>query len=100
MPANGLRRTIDRLRQTLVPNDLTDGQLLQRFINERNEAAFAGLVRRHGSMVLGLCRRLLCNLHDSEDVFQATFLVLAQKARSVAKREALASWLYKVCYRI
>jgi len=100
MPTNALRRTLDRLRQTLAPSDVTDEQLLQRFIADRNETAFAGLVRRHGSMVFGVCRRVLGNLHDSEDVFQATFLVLAQKARSVVKREALASWLYKVAYRI
>jgi len=100
MPTNGLRRTLDRLRQTLAPSDVPDEQLLQRFIADRNEIAFAGLVRRHGPMILGVCRRVLGNLHDSEDVFQATFLVLAQKARSVVKREALASWLYKVAYRI
>src|SRR5437899_3230603 len=100
MPTNGLRRTLDRLRHTLAPSDLPDEELLQRFIADRNEIAFAGLVRRHGSLVLGVCRRVLGNLHDSEDVFQATFLVLAQKARSVVKREALASWLYKVAYRI
>ena len=100
MPTKALRRTIDRLRQTLAPKDVADEQLLQRFIADRDEIAFAGLVRRHGSMVFGVCRRVLGNLHDSEDVFQATFLVLAEKARSVVNREALASWLYKVAYRI
>src|SRR5262249_45081010 len=72
----------------------------KKFISSRDEIAFTALVRRHGRMVLGISRRVLGNLHDSEDVFQATFLVLAQKARMVGKREALASWLYKVAYRI
>jgi len=99
MATNGLRRTLDRLRKALTP-DRPDEQLLSAFIASRDEAAFATLVRRHGLMVLGVSRRILGNLHDSEDVFQATFLVLAQKARSVIKQGAIASWLYKVAYRI
>src|ERR1700676_5128514 len=99
MPTNGLRRTLDRLRQALTPQVLTDEHLLQQFIAVRDENAFATLVRRHGSMVLGVSRRVLGNWHDSEDVFQATFLVLAQKARCVVARQALASWLYMVAYR-
>src|SRR5262245_30217333 len=73
--SNGLRRTLDRLRIVLAP-DLPDEQLLAHFIASRDEAAFATLVRRHGHMVLGVSRRILGSLHDSEDVFQATFLVL------------------------
>jgi RNA polymerase sigma factor (sigma-70 family) len=99
MPTNGLRRTLDRLRKALTP-DRPDEQLLREFIAARDETAFATLVRRHGQMVLAVSRRVLGNLHDSEDVFQATFLVLAQKAHWVSKREAVASWLYKVAYRI
>src|SRR5258708_19759377 len=73
------------LREALVAyclSRLTDGQLLERFTAERDEAAFAVLVRRHGPMVLGLCRRALCHQQDAEDVFQPTFLVLAKKAPS------------------
>jgi RNA polymerase sigma factor (sigma-70 family) len=99
MPVNGLRRTLDRLRKALTP-ERPDEELLRAFIAARDEAAFAALVRRHGQMVLGVSRRVLGNLHDAEDVFQATFFVLAQKAGWVMKRAAVAAWLYKVAYRI
>jgi RNA polymerase sigma factor (sigma-70 family) len=96
---NGLRKTLDRLRQSLTPCGISDGQLLQSFLSERDEAAFAALVRRHGPMVLGVCHRILRDPHDADDAFQATFLILVQKAASVANRQALASWLYTVAYR-
>jgi RNA polymerase sigma factor (sigma-70 family) len=96
---DGLRKALDQLRQSLSPTGIADGQLLKSFITERDEAAFAALVRRHGPMVLGVCRRILRNPHDSDDAFQATFLVLVQKARWVTNQQALAAWLYTVAYR-
>jgi RNA polymerase sigma factor (sigma-70 family) len=78
---------------------LTDGQLLGRYVTTRDAAAFETLVGRHGPMVLGVCRRLLPTLHDAEDAFQATFLVLVRKATTIKPRDAVGSWLYGVAYR-
>lgn len=83
----------------LAREGMTDGQLLQGFIAQREEAAFEALVSRHGPMVLGVCRRLLGNSQDAEDAFQATFLVLVRKASSVVPRDAVGNWLYGVAYR-
>jgi RNA polymerase sigma-70 factor (ECF subfamily) len=78
---------------------LTDGELLGWFVERQQEAAFAVLVRRHGPMVLSVCRRVLRHSHDADDAFQATFLVLAQKAHRLRRPELLANWLYGVAYR-
>jgi RNA polymerase sigma factor (sigma-70 family) len=78
---------------------VTDGQLLDQFVARREEAAFEALVRRHGPMVLGVCRRILNDGHDAEDAFQATFLVLVRKAASIVPRAVVGNWLYGVAYR-
>ncbi|MFL5341456.1 MAG: RNA polymerase sigma factor, partial [Gemmataceae bacterium] len=78
---------------------MTDGQLLEDYISRRDEAAVTALVRRHGPMVWGVCRRVLRNCHDAEDAFQATFLVLVRKAASIAAPELLANWLYGVAHQ-
>src|SRR5262249_36185939 len=78
----------------------TDGQLLARFVTAQDAAAFAELVRRHGPMVLGVCRRLLGDAHEAEDAFQATFLVLLHKARSIGRPGLLGAWLHGVASRI
>ncbi|HEY7423888.1 MAG TPA: sigma-70 family RNA polymerase sigma factor, partial [Gemmataceae bacterium] len=78
---------------------LADAELLDRFVRQRDESAFELLVWRHERMVLGVCRRLLRDEHGAEDAFQAAFLALARKASSIGRREAVASWLYKVAYR-
>ena len=102
MPRNALGSFLHYLhRMSLAkPDEASDAGLLQRFVSHGDQAAFEVLVWRHGPMVLGLCQRLLRQEQDSEDVFQATFLTLVRKAGSISKKEALASWLYKVAFRI
>jgi RNA polymerase sigma factor (sigma-70 family) len=98
--ATSLSEVLKHLHHLLGPpgGNLTDGELLARFVAVRDEAAFAALVRRHGAMVLAVCRRLLRHDQDAEDCFQATFMVLARKAATV-KSESVGSWLYAVAYR-
>jgi RNA polymerase sigma factor (sigma-70 family) len=81
------------------PGTPTDGRLLERFVRNKDESAFQALLQRHGAMVLGVCRRVLGDVHDAEDAFQATFLVLVRKARSIGKADSVGSWLYGVAYR-
>jgi RNA polymerase sigma factor (sigma-70 family) len=102
MATSVLNPVIGQLRKAVLVRDgagLTDGQLLESFVRQRDEAAFEVLVRRHGPMVLGVCRRVLRNHHDAEDAFQATFLVLARKAGSLLPRGMVAHWLYGVAHR-
>ena len=91
------------LRHTVLrragARDPSDGQLLRSFFSRDDEAAFEALVRRHGSMVHGVCRRVLRNVHDADDAFWATFLVLIRKASTLAARGVIGDWLHGVAYR-
>lgn len=78
---------------------MTDSQLLERFLQHNHAGAFEDLVRSHGPMVLKVCQRILMDHHDAEEAFQATFLVLARKARSLLRRRSVAGWLYEVACR-
>ena len=87
--------------QTAQAGGVSDADLLRRFSDDNDQAAFAGLLRRHGGMVLGVCRRVLPNLQDAEDAFQATFLILARKARSHNRWQAsVANWLYATARKV
>jgi RNA polymerase sigma factor (sigma-70 family) len=88
------------LAQARNAERLTDGELLRRFSALGDEEAFTALVRRHGPMVLQVCRRLLHDVHAAEDVFQAVFLVLARRPETVRKPEAVGSWLHGVAFRL
>src|SRR4051812_34226686 len=99
MATSPMAELIQHLRRTALLQDgsrLTDGQLLEEYIRRRDEVAVAALVRRHGPVVWSVCRRILGNCHDTEDAFQATFLVLVRKAVTVRPSEMVANWLYGV----
>src|SRR2546429_2515816 len=102
MPTHRLGSVVGYLRRAARPEwsaPETDGALLARFAAAREEPAFAALVQRHGPMVLGVCLRILHDMHDAEDAFQATFLVLARKAGAIGRRERLGPWLHGVAQR-
>src|SRR5271166_874976 len=103
----GFKRTvlppINRLFRTGTAVGFSDAQLLERFLqghDEGAESAFNVLVERHGPMVLAVCGRVLNDPHDAQDAFQATFLILVQKAGAIRKRESVADWLHGVARRV
>jgi RNA polymerase sigma factor (sigma-70 family) len=97
---NSVLEQIRRLADGREASRWTDRQLLDRFINKNEDAAFTALVRRHGPMVMSLGWRILRDGADADDVFQAAFLVLARKARSIRKQESIGGWLYRVAFRL
>ena len=96
MASGPLRTLLHHLHRLSAPGPggLTDAQLLERFVAERDEAAFEVLVWRHGPLVYNVCRRVLGHADDVEDAFQATFLALVRKAAAIRNRAALGGWLY------
>src|SRR5262245_33317889 len=100
--ANELTTFQHWLRHLARPSadDQADASLLERFATDRSEAAFRTLMDRHGPLVLGVCRRVLGDAHEAEDVFQAAFLVLARKAGGLQRQRSLASWLYTVAHNL
>jgi RNA polymerase sigma factor (sigma-70 family) len=103
MAASTLSTVLQHIRRIVSHpsgESLTDIQLLDEFRANKNQTAFAVLVKRHGPMVWGVCHHVLQHHQDEEDAFQATFLVLARKAASIRKKKALASWLHGVAYRM
>src|SRR5262245_16740499 len=101
MASRNWSAVLNSLRSWAVrPGDEEDAALLDRFIADRDEAAFTRLFERYGPLVWGVCRRVLGPTPDAEDALQATFLVLLRKARSIGKRASVRSWLYGVAYRV
>jgi RNA polymerase sigma factor (sigma-70 family) len=98
VPTNRVNGLTEHLYKAVLHNGAgrTDGQLLDSFIQRKDTAALAALVRRHGPMVWGVCTRMLRSHHDAEDAFQATFLVLVEKAATLPDMEMVGNWLYGV----
>jgi DNA-directed RNA polymerase specialized sigma24 family protein len=94
----GLSRQLRRVVPGVRPDERGDGELLELFLRGADERAFEELLRRHGPMVLGVCRRVLGNAHDAEDAFQAAFLVVVHKGRELLGRDSIGGWLHGVAY--
>lgn len=101
MPSGPMNRVTEQLLRSVLSDStgLDDRELVGCFIENGDEAAFATIVKRHGPMVWSVCHRVLSNNQDTEDAFQATFLVLVRKASSIVSRELLGNWLYGVAYQ-
>src|SRR6516164_757661 len=97
-PVGAALRRLSRLAGAAAADAIADPLLLERYARAGDTVAFTTLVKRHGPMVLGVCRRVLHHEHDAEDAFQATFLILARKASSIRNRDSLSCWLHGVAY--
>ena len=93
-------RQLNRLFADGVVTGLSDAQLLERFLSHGDAGAFEALLGRHGPMVLSVCRGILRDLHDAEDAFQATFLVLVKTGGKIRGGDALGGWLHRVAHRV
>src|SRR5262245_64653031 len=97
---NNFLRRLSRGRAAEALQDQSDRQLVERVLAGRDDAVFEAIVRRHGPMVYRVCWRVLRQEQDTEDAFQATFLLLAHKVRTLRKHASLASWLHGVAHRV
>src|SRR5690349_17954902 len=93
-------RYLRRVLGTPASGDVSDADLLVRFVTGHDEAAFELLLWRHGTMVLRVCRDVTRDEHTAEDAFQATFCTLVRKAAAIRDRQSLGAWLYQVAYRV
>ncbi|MBY0526772.1 MAG: sigma-70 family RNA polymerase sigma factor [Gemmataceae bacterium] len=103
MPSGQLTRVVSHLRRLVAGEpacEVTDGQLLERFVNLHEQSAFEALLQRHGAMVHGVCRRILNDAHDVDDAFQAIFLILVRKGGSIGRKDSIGSWLYRVAFHV
>lgn len=103
MPRRNLGDLVRYLQRLPVPESAggsSDAELLERYVRCRDQAAFELLLWRHSVLVFNVCRRILPREHDAEDAFQATFLALVRKAHAIVRHGSIASWLYKVAYRV
>ena len=102
MAQKGIRSVLQQLQRAVLGKEEgagDDAQLLAAFVQDGSEIALEVLMRRHGPMVMGVCHRVLQDQHDAEDAYQATFLVLARKGRSLRNAHLVGNWLYGVAYR-
>src|SRR5262245_25731717 len=102
MTAANAKLILDHVRRVAACREAAspDSDLLHRYLERHDQAAFRALVERHGPMVLGVCQAVLQRRHDAEDAFQGTFLILARKAGSIRRPNSLASWLHGVAHRV
>src|SRR5512135_3561760 len=101
--ADGQSVVADALHRESRPGErrkMRERELLERFVNGNDQAAFRALIDRHGPMVLGVCRSLLKEPHDAEDAFQNIFLILARRAGTIKHRDSIGPWLHRVAVRV